>query len=57
MLREKGELMREMLNKIEADRDEWRRQAQTLALTPPKLAETTTPARRSWAWWRRGAHV
>jgi hypothetical protein len=47
MLREKGELMREMLNKIEADRDAWKGQAERLALAPPQ--------RRSWWPWKRSA--
>src|SRR4051812_28860788 len=35
MLREQGALMREMLNKIEADRDAWKGQAERLTLAGP----------------------
>src|SRR4051812_24880319 len=45
MLREKGDLMREMMNRLEADRDAWKGQAERLALAGP--------ARRSWWPWRR----
>src|SRR4051794_39744481 len=36
LLREKGDLMREMLNKLEADRDAWKTQAERLALAGPQ---------------------
>jgi hypothetical protein len=46
MLREKGDLMREMLNRLETDRDAWKSQAERLAIAGPQ-------AMRRWLPWRR----
>src|SRR5215217_7448198 len=47
-LKREVEQLRTLLDDMKSERDEWRRQAQTLALTDQTKAE---PARRSW--WRR----
>src|SRR3954470_21315722 len=50
-LKREIEQLRTLLDDMKSERDEWRRQAQTLALTDQSTPDKAAPPRRSW--WRR----